>query len=144
MLFFLSHFSHFLNGCLLVFDISTVHPFLSTSSLVSRKKFLAFCWFWAISSFSISQPSFLKWLYHLLFFRRSVVSRRAQCQTTNQKLTVRRGSQHSDPLQGELFIRGLFGGIWFFLGGIWFYLRGYLVLSWGYLVLSWTYLVLSW
>ena len=27
--------------------------------------------------------------------------RAAQCQTTNQKLTVRLGSQHSDPSQGD-------------------------------------------
>ena len=32
---------------------------------------------------------------------RSVVSRGAQCQTINQKMTVRLGSQHSDPSQGE-------------------------------------------
>ena len=38
---------------------------------------------------------------NFLVLCRSVVSRRAQCQTTNQKLTVRRGSQHSDPSQGE-------------------------------------------
>ena len=32
---------------------------------------------------------------------RSVVSRGAQCQTINQKMTVRLGSQHSDPSQGD-------------------------------------------
>ena len=80
--------------------------------------------------FLITEAIFIMNLFdkknNYLILCRSVVSRRAQCQTTNQKLTVRRGSQHSDPSQGEIFF-GVLGGIssqgdlfWGFWRGIWF------------------------
>ena len=75
-----------------------VSPMVSlTPDLVIRTVSHSFGCFFVVAKMVIISDN-----YSLL--SRSVVSRGAQCQTINQKMTVRLGSQHSDPSQGEDFI----------------------------------------